>query len=216
MQTNLNFVSKKPQQETCAPVKEEILKETKRKHNLDGNSDEFATPAKKSCIVPLVPEGVNSFDIGQFVASGKELDHFQLAVFLQNVWVPPKGYTFPVKHEFGKSRKFLPSWLDDFCWLAYSKFSDGCFCILCVLFSKNIGHSEARIKQLLKLPVSCWTSAREKFKQHCSKSLIHKDSVLMMESFKRRMEDQGKQVHVLASSAFKERIPSNRSKFPQF
>ena len=46
LETNLNFIYNRSQQQTCAPVKEEILKETKRKHNLDGNSDEFATPAK--------------------------------------------------------------------------------------------------------------------------------------------------------------------------
>ncbi len=106
-QTNLNFFPKKCPIVDSSSVKEEIFKETKRKQNVEENNDNLEMPPKKLCTFPAVP-GVNSFDIGQFV-SGKELDDLQLADFLTKLWIPPKDYSFPVKEEFNKSRKFLSS-----------------------------------------------------------------------------------------------------------
>ena len=211
VQTKLNLPPKKLSKESIASLERFFSEGAKRKQEFDCISDDSATPEKKPCF-PLFSGSVSSFDIGHFVFSGKQLDDSELADFLKNIWIPPQDFEFPLKLEPGKSRKFLLSWLNDFPWLAYSKFSNGCFCVPCVFFAKKIGHSEARIKVLLKEPLCYWTSAREKLKQHSSKSLTHKDSVLMMEGFKRRMENSGEnEVHVLADSALKKRIEYNRS-----
>ncbi len=76
------------------------------------------------------------------------------------------------------------------------------FAFLVFFFSEKIGPSDVRMKLLCKEPVNTWRSARERFKRHYLKSTGHKDAVVFMENFKRRIKDQSKNVDLLANSAF--------------
>ena len=82
---------------------------------------------------------------------------------------------------------------------------DGCFCVPCVLFSDKIGHSDARLKNLYRQPLTYWTSASTKFKEHQSKSQVQKDSSLLLESYKKTFAKEAAEVHLLANKALKER-----------
>ena len=90
--------------------------------------------------------------------------------FVENVWNPPVNYQLPTKTENWKTRKFRSTWLTEFSWLAYSMLFGGWFCVPCVLFGDKIGHSNARLKNLYRQPLTYWTSASTNFKEHQSKS----------------------------------------------
>ena len=99
-----------------------------------------------------------------------------------------------------------------FPWLAYSMLSDGCFCVACVLSGDKIGHSDARMKNIYRQPLTYWTSASTKFKEHQSKSQVNKDFILLLESYKKMFAKEAAKVHLLANKALKERTDSNRQK----
>ena len=110
----------------------------------------------------------------------------------------------------GKKRKFCRSYLEDYKWLRYSKYLDGCFCLPCLLFSAKTGHHHNRLCKLLKEPLTLWTSCNRKIKDHHNKFDMHKDASLLMSTFFKRMEGKLVPVDVLADSVRKERDAQNR------
>ena len=215
-QSNLTVLFKK----TTKPVpkadeKQEYAK-NKRKRSSDDLPTSMSNPKqKRKCqAVPVCSnkDDVNVNGIGLFVYTGQELEDSEIVRFVENVWNPPVNYKFPTKIENGKTRKFRCTWLTEFPWLAYSMLFDGCFCVPCVLFGDKIGHSDARLKTLYRQPLTYWTSASTKFKEHQSKSQVHKDSSLLLESYKKMFAKEAAEVHLLANKALKERIDSNRQK----
>ena len=121
------------------------------------------------------------------------------------------SYEFPVTIEVSRVRKrFVHQWLNRYTWLVYSKHLDGAFCLPCVLFGRQTGHNGAKLDKLFKSPLTYWTSACSKSKDHEQKSLMHHDSMLLLQQFKLVMERKCPSVDQLADSALRARIKKNR------
>ena len=97
-------------------------------------------------------------------------------------------------------------------WRTYSKYFDGCFCLACVLFGRKTGQSDNKLTNLYKEPLTSWTHASERLKTHYSNSELHKDAMVIMELFKRRLRNEFVPADVLAYSVRQERIEKNRQK----
>ena len=108
-------------------------------------------------------EDCSPFDIGVVLNDVRTFSDAEKLQFIENVWSPRNDrlFEFPSTVESGKSRKFQRSWLQRYSWLAYSKYIDGAFCLLCVMFGCG-----ATVDKLMKSPITCWTSATSRFEKH--------------------------------------------------
>ena len=131
---------------------------------------------------------------------------------INKLWKPGKTFQYPVTIESGKNRKFNLNWFDLYPWLACSKYLDGIFCIPCVFFGKKSGHADDKLTKLFKEPLTYWTSASGRLKDHEANSKVHKDTVLLMQPFKQRMERDIVSIDELANSVRKQRTENNRMK----
>ena len=132
---------------------------------------------------------------------------------INKLWKPGKTFQYPVTIESGKNRKFNLNWFNLYPWLAYSKYLDGIFCIPCVFFfGKKSGHADDNLTKLFKEPLTYWTSASSRLKDHEANSKVHKDTTLLTQLFKQRMERDIVSIEELANSVRKQRIESDRMK----
>ena len=104
------------------------------------------------------------------------------------------------------------NWFNLYPWLAYSKYLDGIFCIPCVFFGKKSGHVDNILTKLFKEPLTYWTSASGRLKDHEASSKVHKDTALLMELFKQRMKRDIVPIDELDNSVRKQRIENGRMK----
>ena len=156
---------------------------------------------------------VNKNDIGLCVFTGRQFTDTELYHFLSSIWKPPIAFEFPVTIESGKNRIFSSSWLQLYPWLAYSKYVDGCYCIVCALFAQRADQlGSNKLTKLSKEPLTYWTSASSKLKDHQEKSPLHRDCVVLMNHFQQRMENEIVAVDVLANKVAQEIIKKNREK----
>ena len=102
---------------------------------------------------------------------------------LEDHFKPGKGFRFPIRIEYGKKQSFNPSWLDNHNWLVYSPSVDGAYCKFCVLFRTTTEHNSSKIDHLVKSPLTFWTTACEKLKDHGLNSPLHKTATLKSEKF---------------------------------
>ncbi|XP_014352110.1 52 kDa repressor of the inhibitor of the protein kinase-like isoform X2 [Latimeria chalumnae] len=149
----------------------------------------LARAASQEAIPP-----VYVYDIERYAGNKQLTDETKYEV-LKNVWIPPVNYKFPKKVENGKNRSFNASWLKQFQWLAYSPKHDGAFCVYCVLFAKAAGKIYHKLDKLYRTPLTYWTSACYKMKEH-DLSPTHKAAVITGKAFREAME-QG-QHHISA------------------
>ena len=154
---------------------------------------------------------MNKYDIGLVYSNVDSLNDAELYHFIIHAWRPEKTFVFPTTVELaGKCRKFCPAWLDAYPWLVYSKYLDGCFCLPCVLFANKTGHSHDKLNKLSKEPLTLWTSASTRLKDHQAKSKVHHDSVLIMKTFRKTMENRLTSVDALITSVKRETIAEKR------
>ena len=117
----------------------------------------FAVPRGE----PVVSnEDCSPYDIGLVydrIAKFSDVEKFR---FIENLWKPDPKFDFPKSVESsGKLRKFQYSWLLDYPWLAYSKHFDAAFCVPCVCFGFECGKNGDRLSNLVKSPLTFWTTA---------------------------------------------------------
>ena len=105
-------------------------------------------------------------------------------------------------------QKFNFNLLARFPWLEYSKFVDGCFCVPCLLFGMRSGHNSGKLSKLFTEPLTLWTSAASKLRDHEEKSKLHQWSVLPWKT----MENKSLPVHQFAYKGLQNRIRQNREK----
>jgi hypothetical protein len=124
---------------------------------------------------------------------------------------PTKLFNFPKTLEFGKHRSFQLSWLERFKWLVYSPSQDGAYCKACVLFGQQSCEKNAqKLDKLVKSPIKFWTTACQKFRDHETKSQVHRTSLLRANEFIKVMKNQTMSVDQQLSSAVAEQIAMNR------
>ena len=140
---------------------------------------------------PLEP---SKYDIGTFYLNAETFSDEQKYDILSNVWQPDGNLKFLIRILCNKNRKFLPTWLQKFSWLTYSRFLDGAFCLPCVLFGQRVGSNAAKLDKLMKSPFVDWSCASRRFNDHETKSDVHKTSVLTMHQFILVMENKVKSV----------------------
>ena len=99
---------------------------------------------------PLEP---SKYDIGTFYLNADTSSDEQKYDYLSNVWQPDCSFKFPFRILCNKNKKFLPTWLQKFSWLTYSRVLDGAFCFSCVLFGRRIGSNAAKLDKLMKAPL---------------------------------------------------------------
>ena len=119
---------------------------------------------------------VNVNDIGLYYDCVDELTEDEKYDLMQNVWIPPQDFEFPLTLESsGRRRGFSRKHLKDYKWLVYSKYLDGCFCIACVLFGRRTEmHNSTKARHLYTEPLVTWSSAGNRLKNHNEGSDIHK------------------------------------------
>ncbi|XP_013403337.1 52 kDa repressor of the inhibitor of the protein kinase [Lingula anatina] len=132
--------------------------------------------------------------------------------YIKNLWYPPSRYEFPKKEEYGKMRAFNAAWLQQFNWLAYSSKEDGAYCLPCVLFGVQAGKNSHKLDRLMTSPLTTWTSALRKLKEHDSTSEVHKSAMVTYVEFKNSMESKSVPVIQQLDHALAKRVAENRAK----
>ena len=126
---------------------------------------------------------------------------------------PVKTYKFPAHDEYGKQRSFQFCWLEECLWLVYSPQHDGAYCKVCALFGKEtVYKNSAELDRLVKSPITFWTTASQKFKDHAIKSQVHKTASLMLEEFLKVMQSKLKPIDQQLKSSLAIQIAENKQK----
>ena len=136
------------------------------------------------------PREVNPNDFGLISKATGKLTDQKMYHLIQNRWKPTKDFKFPQPKEGQKTRKFVYDWLEKYPWLAYSKYLDGCFCIVCSLFANRIGKNSGKLTKLLSELLILLTSAANNFREHDENSSIHRFSMHTMLDFKDVIENK--------------------------
>ena len=153
-------------------------------------------------------EDCSRYDVGVVFNGVSSFSDPEKLEFIENIWSPRADnlFQFPSSVESGgKSRKFQVYWLQQYPWLAYSKYLDGAFCLPCVLFGRNANN----VGRLVKSPLTFWTSATGRFKKH-SHSETHNHAVLSMDNFVRVMRRQIVPVDQQLDNVMRQQIDKNR------
>ena len=77
---------------------------------------------------------VNVTDVGLYYKDIRKLSDSEICNLMVNHWKASKSLDFPLTTESAGKKQFLHSYPEEFSWLAYPKYLDGCFCIPCLLF----------------------------------------------------------------------------------
>ena len=154
----------------------------------------------------------NLTDIGSFYLNTASMTDMERYEKMLNVWKPDPKFAFPSRQIHGKSRKFVYSWLINYPWLAYSKLLDGTFCLPCVLFGRKTGQNASKLDKLMKSPLTDWSSASYRIKEHQNKSEIHKTALETMNRFKNVMESKEKSIDLIQNESLDKAVQQNRLK----
>lgn len=129
---------------------------------------------------------------------------------IEDHFKPHRLYQFPTRVEYDKQRSCKQDWLDEYSWLVYSPCEDGVYCKLCALFSDS---SKVTSYRLVKIPLTVWTTATEKFKKHAA-SEAHRNASVMADNFLRVMKSKQKSIQFgeQLNTAMAVRIECNRQK----
>ena len=133
---------------------------------------------------------VDPNDFGLLFTATTKMTDQQMYHIIQNKWKPTKNFDFPQTVEGQRTRRFSYGWLEKYPWLAYSKYFNSCFCVACSLFSNRIGKNSRKLTKLLSEPLTLWTSAVTKFREHEEKSNVHRFSIQAMLEFIDIMENR--------------------------
>ena len=150
-------------------------------------------------------------DICQYVST-EALTASQRLTALNNSFQPGEKYDFPTQVEYGKHRSFQFSWLQEHNWLAYSPSLDGAFCKVCVLFGQvsSSDKNASKLIKLVKTPLTFWTTASSKFKEHETKSQVHKTASLKANNFLQVMQNNAVSVGEQLNTALARLVDANR------
>lgn len=144
---------------------------------------------------------------------GKTLTDSEKLSALEDHFKPHKLYQFPQRNEYGKNRSFNPAWLDEYPWLVYSPAEDGVYCKVCSIFGGvSSDKNSSKIERLVKVPITFWTSASSKLKDHQMKSGVHKSATLKAEEFYKVIKLKQKSIGEQLNSALASQIQHNREK----
>lgn len=92
-------------------------------------------------------------DVGNYI--GKKIDDYTKFQLLENPWIPPNNFKFPVsyhkKNEKIVKRSANLHHFEKYKWLVFSKEKNGLFCKFCPWFSKPSGEGRHGMTHLLKL-----------------------------------------------------------------
>ena len=207
------FVNKVKGNNTPKEVKQIMNKEEYRevsvptKHKLDDPGE----PNDIACKKPF-PDHSSSdnFDIGFFCKDAAKLNNSDKFDLIQHMWKPEKNFNFPTSTESKKQRKFQYGWLEEFSWLVYSQVLNGCFCLPCLLFGKRSGHNSSKGKKLLNDPITYWTSALSRFRDHACTSTTHRNAVLDMLQFVNSMTNKSMPINHIMGKQVSETVARNR------
>lgn len=145
---------------------------------------------------PDVPS-VDPLDIGRFLCTPGVLDDDKKFELINIHWKPPASYCFPFC-EFGAItrhwRRFCSSCLNCYPWLCYSKLYD-----------------RAKLSKLYNEPMVKWKTAAHRLAEHEASSVVHKDSLLRLTSFKSVMSGKIKGIDEQADNLRRERIMHNEA-----
>ena len=186
----------------CAVADQERKSTTQVKRKAD-YSNEAGLPKKGKANTPR-------YDIGLHYKDIHKMSENQLFDLVQNVWTPEKEYDFPLSTEGKKQRKFQYNWLEAYPWLTYSQYLDGCFCLPCLLFGSRSGHNSSKVIRLVKEPLSYWTSATTRLKEHQCDSQIHRNSTLQLIQFKQLMQNKAQSIDLMLKRTLAAQILRNR------
>ena len=165
------------------------------------NSTDFPVAA------PLIYSA--SYDNGSFYNTVPSLSDSQKYDLLCHFWKPESSHNFPPN---SKGRRFQFKWLKMFPWLAYSQLLNGALCINCVLFGGESSHNASKLQHLFRSPLTCWSKALDKLKDHACKSPIHATATLRAAQFRRSMENAMESIDVQLNTKVSEQVRENREK----
>ena len=95
----------------------------------------------------------------------------------------------------------------------YSPAEDGVYCKVCCFFGgASSEKNSSKIERLVKVPITFWTSASTKLKDHHMKSSVHKSATLKSEEFCKVMKSKQKSISEQLNSALASQVQRNREK----
>ena len=150
-------------------------------------------------------------DIGRFVRvpRGAISDQDRL-LLINEPWMPPTGFQFPLLEDGQHRRAFQPKWLQLYPWARYSLSHQGVFCVACVLF----GQDEAtRARQVLRTlvtePLKRFKKGLEYLCDHGSKT-YHKENAARLNGFLETRRNPGAAVGNQLDIQRQEEVQKNR------
>lgn len=113
-------------------------------------------------------------DIGNYASLGRQLTEGERGEVLENAWVPPPGFNFPLRKVVTATKQhkaFQAVWLNKYSWLRYSTRMEGGFCCYCVAFGSDgsgVGEGKGAAQSLQAFSRTAWTKYKktEELGQH--------------------------------------------------
>ena len=110
----------------------------------------------------------------------KSLSTAERYALLKHNKQPSSSYIYPVTLIGKYRRRFRPSWLNQYRWIAYSKKCDGVFCVFCALLGDN--HSRATMGSFANEPFRSWNKMIEKCDEQ-EHAKFHQTSLKVADEF---------------------------------
>ena len=174
------------------------------------NSEYSRDDADNKVMFHVFPEGFingpGKNDVGTYCLQVPSLQDLAILDLFEKVFVPDKKFIFPKNKD---NRKFRHIWLSDYSWLAYSKSLDAAFCLQCTLLHHKIASRNKSATVLISKGQNHWSDSRSVFNKH-EKSLLHKDTTLVLSSIKSRKSGL-KGIDEVLSENYSKRIQENRN-----
>lgn len=123
-----------------------------------------------------------------------------------------ESFNFPTSTEYGKKQSFKLIWLKEHNWLVYSPKENGAYCRVCVLFGDTNERNGTKIDRLVKSPISFWTTAKQKFKQHELHSQVQKTALLKADTFLKVMQQRVVSIDQQLNAVVASQVAKNREK----
>lgn len=184
----LSHVQEKKSQRDEREVESISFESNKEEYLLVDSVDcDTPTPAINSC-----PETSHVKDISLHKRNGARIfDDEEKFDILTNSWVPNENFEFPSRQIGRQNRKFSPSWLKKYKWLAYSRKEDSAYCKVCILFAPGeVGMTSSQnTGQLVREGFFCGKKAIEKFDSH-QKLSYHGRATLLADDFLKVMRKE--------------------------
>ena len=172
---------------------------------------QISPPQNTQVAHQLDPAAAISNDIGRFVSvSRRAISDQDRLLLINDPWMPPLGYEFPLLEDGGHRRAFQAKWLQMYTWARYSPSIQGVFCVACVLF----GQDEAtRARQALRMfvtePLNRFKKGLEYLNEHGSKT-YHKENAARLNGFLETRRNPGAAVGNQLDIQRREEIQKNR------